>query len=88
MVIEEVLDRQIDEQPKEVFYCTKCVNSNQLPRMRFDENGVDKIAYINTNWKKTSSSNRDFIIESSFYRVFQLKQWYKLLVKDPEAQVH
>jgi|TARA_B100000315_G_scaffold171726_1_gene160271 imidazoleglycerol phosphate synthase glutamine amidotransferase subunit HisH len=23
MVIEEVLDRQIDEQPKEVFYCTK-----------------------------------------------------------------
>jgi len=50
MVIEEVLDRQIDEQPKEVFYCTKCVNSNQRPRMRFDENGVcDACQYA---WEK------------------------------------
>jgi len=26
--------------PKEVKYCTKCVNSNQRPRITFDENGV------------------------------------------------
>ena len=26
--------------PEEVKYCTKCVNSNQRPRITFDENGV------------------------------------------------
>lgn len=26
--------------PKEIKYCTKCVNSNQRPRITFDENGV------------------------------------------------
>lgn len=40
MIIEEVLDRQIEVQPKEVFYCKKCVNSNQRPRLKFNSNGV------------------------------------------------
>ncbi len=34
------LDKQISVQPREIFYCTKCVVSNQRPRITFDENGV------------------------------------------------
>jgi len=26
--------------PQNVIFCTKCVNSNQRPRLTFDENGV------------------------------------------------
>lgn len=34
------LDRQLDTQPKEVRYCTRCVVSNQRPRITFNEEGV------------------------------------------------
>lgn len=57
MIIEEVVDRQLDDQPKGVFYCTKCANSNQRPRLAFDKDGVCdacKYAYEKENvidWK-------------------------------------
>jgi len=40
MIIKENLDSQLSNINKEVFYCTKCVNSNQRPRVSFDENRV------------------------------------------------
>lgn len=39
-LIDVVLDKQINQLPKTVFYCSKCVNSNQRPRLQFDENRV------------------------------------------------
>lgn len=51
------LDKQLSNRPKDVFYCKKCVVSNQRPRITFDENGVcsacsyaeQKYKYINWN---------------------------------------
>ena len=46
------LDKQLSEQQSEVFYCTRCVVSNQRPRITFDENGVCaacQYAYIKHN---------------------------------------
>ncbi len=40
MIIDEVLDRQMAAQPKEVFYCKRCVNSNQRPRLKFNAEGI------------------------------------------------
>lgn len=40
MIIDKILDNQMQSQPKEVFFCSKCVNSNQRPRLQFDENLV------------------------------------------------
>jgi N-acetyl sugar amidotransferase len=40
MMIKEILDNQLGSLSKEVFYCTKCVNSNQRPRITFDETRV------------------------------------------------
>jgi N-acetyl sugar amidotransferase len=34
------LDRQRANQPKNVFYCKRCVVSNQRPRITFDERGI------------------------------------------------
>ncbi len=34
------LDQQLNEQPKEVQFCTRCVVSNQRPRITFDAQGV------------------------------------------------
>ena len=34
------MERQLDSLPKNVLFCTKCVNSNQRPRIVFDEEGV------------------------------------------------
>ncbi len=39
-IIDIMLDRQIEKLPKTVFYCSKCVNPNQRPRLQFDENRV------------------------------------------------
>ncbi len=36
----KTLDRQFEKRPKTVTFCTKCVVSNQRPRITFDENGV------------------------------------------------
>ncbi|MBU2044086.1 MAG: N-acetyl sugar amidotransferase [Candidatus Omnitrophica bacterium] len=36
----KTLDRQLAKSPKKVRYCTKCVVSNQRPRITFDEKGV------------------------------------------------
>ena len=50
MIIEEILDRQLDGLPEAVSFCTKCVNSNQRPRLKFDENGIcDACQYA---WEK------------------------------------
>lgn len=35
-----IMDTQLDTLPKEVKFCTKCVVSNQRPRITFDEEGV------------------------------------------------
>jgi N-acetyl sugar amidotransferase len=40
MIIDEILDGQIRNQVKEIRYCTKCVNSNQRPRLDFNSEGV------------------------------------------------
>lgn len=40
MIIEEILDRQSAALSKEIFYCKRCVNSSQRPRMKFDEKGI------------------------------------------------
>jgi N-acetyl sugar amidotransferase len=41
MIIKEILDKQLSTVPTdEVFYCSKCVNSNQRPRLQFDEERV------------------------------------------------
>lgn len=40
MVIDEILDRQLNEIPEEVVFCSKCVNSSLRPRLKLDENGV------------------------------------------------
>jgi N-acetyl sugar amidotransferase len=40
MLFKKTLDKQLDKRPNEVKYCTKCVVSNQRPRITFDENGV------------------------------------------------
>lgn len=40
MFIEKVLDKRIFDLKEEVFFCTKCVNSNQRFGLQFDENGV------------------------------------------------
>jgi len=37
---DQIIDRQMLELPKEVRFCTKCVMSNQRPRITFDEEGV------------------------------------------------
>src|SRR2546425_801502 len=36
----DILDTQLSKLPKEVRFCTRCVVSNQRPRITFDENGV------------------------------------------------
>lgn len=57
-LIDVVLDKQISQLPKTVFYCSKCVNSNQRPRLQFDENRVcDACRYAydkdrSIDWKK------------------------------------
>jgi N-acetyl sugar amidotransferase len=54
----KTLDRQLPKRPMEVKYCTKCVVSNQRPRITFNEDGVCsacQFAYNKHNkvdWKK------------------------------------
>jgi N-acetyl sugar amidotransferase len=38
--LKDILDRQFADRPKDVFFCKKCVISNQRPRVSFDKNGV------------------------------------------------
>jgi N-acetyl sugar amidotransferase len=40
MLFGYTLDKQLANQPKDITFCTKCVVSNQRPRIIFDENGV------------------------------------------------
>ncbi len=40
MLFGKTLDQQLPHRPQKVTYCTKCVVSNQRPRIAFDENGV------------------------------------------------
>lgn len=58
MLFGKTLDRQLEKRPKAVTYCSKCVVSNQRPRITFDENGVCSAcnyAYMKHNvidWEK------------------------------------
>jgi len=36
----KTLDQQLQNQPRKVRFCTRCVVSNQRPRVKFDKNGV------------------------------------------------
>ena len=40
MFFEKTLDRQLEQRPREVKFCAKCVVSNQRPRITFDSRGV------------------------------------------------
>jgi N-acetyl sugar amidotransferase len=40
MLLGYTLDRQLGSRPEKTVFCTKCVVSNQRPRITFDENGV------------------------------------------------
>lgn len=40
MLFGYTLDKQLKNRPNDLFYCAKCVVSNQRPRLTFDENGV------------------------------------------------
>jgi N-acetyl sugar amidotransferase len=67
MIIKEVLDRQLVELPEHVTYCTKCVNSNQRPRLGFNEQGVcDACQYglekdKSIDWKLREKELRDLL---------------------------
>lgn len=37
---DDIIDKQLTNSPKEVFFCKKCVLSNQRPRLTFDSNGI------------------------------------------------
>lgn len=75
------LDHQLPNQPKEIFYCTKCVVSNQRPRITFDEDGVCSACSF--------SAEKDNVIDWDA-RAKELKQlcdkyrrndgWYDVLV--------
>lgn len=58
MLFDKSLDKQLGKQPKNIQFCTKCVVSNQRPRITFDSNGVCsacRFAYEKHNvidWKK------------------------------------
>lgn len=58
MLFKKTLDKQLENRPKKIVYCTKCVVSNQRPRITFDENGVCSAcgyAYLKHNvidWKE------------------------------------
>jgi len=50
VIIKEMLDGQLEQLSGDVFYCTKCVNSNQRPRLKFDKNQIcDACQYA---WEK------------------------------------
>lgn len=40
MTLPQRLDKQLETQPKDVRFCTRCVVSNQRPRITFNEEGV------------------------------------------------
>lgn len=58
MLIKKTLDKQLENRPKQVFFCKNCVVSNQRPRITFDKNGVCSacnFAYLKhnvINWKE------------------------------------
>src|SRR3989344_2335129 len=53
-----ILDKQLKTQPKKVVFCTRCVLSNQRPKVTFDKNGVCSACqyaykkYHEIDWKK------------------------------------
>ena len=40
MLFGKTIDRQLENRPQKIKFCTKCVVSNQRPRITFDEKGV------------------------------------------------
>ena len=47
----KMTERQLLDIPKEVKFCTKCVMSNQRPRITFDEEGVCSACRNSENYK-------------------------------------
>jgi hypothetical protein len=54
----KTLDRQLGKRPQQIFYCKKCVVSNQRPRITFNEEGIcsacqyAQIKHHVIDWKK------------------------------------
>ena len=38
--LKDILDKQLESRPKEVFFCKSCVLSNQRPRLTFNKDGI------------------------------------------------
>ena len=67
------LDKQIGFLPKKVKWCSKCLMSNQRPRITFDKHGIcaacNNLNYINKdiNWNKRNEEfSRLTVSEYSF----------------------
>lgn len=55
----KTLDRQLQDQPREVKFCTRCVVSNQRPRVEFDKNGVCNACQYAEMKKKINWTKRE-----------------------------
>ncbi len=60
------IDAQLDELDKEIFFCKKCVTSNQRPRIRFNEDGICGACLYaeekeRINWKEREEQLRDLL---------------------------
>ena len=61
------LEQQLKDQPKEVVYCTRCVVSNQRPRITFDAQGVCSACqyayrkHHGIDWKKREDELRTLL---------------------------
>lgn len=59
-----ILDKQLNIQPKKVVFCTRCVLSNQRPKVSFDKDGVCSACqyayrkYHEVDWKKRDKELR------------------------------
>ncbi len=58
MLFKKTLDQQLLKQPKDIFFCKKCVISNQRPRITFNAEGVcsacqyAELKRVSIDWKK------------------------------------
>ena len=55
----KTLDKQLQDQPKEVKFCVRCVVSNQRPRTEFDEEGVCNACRYAERKKKVDWKKRE-----------------------------
>lgn len=67
MFFEKTLDRQMLKRPGQIKFCTKCVVSNQRPRITFDDHGVCSACryaqekYYVIDWDEREKMLRDLL---------------------------